>query len=215
MTVIKAKGKEIFNKVDIQVKEFHKRLRTDRRDLDKQAKFIEAGIEETETLLKRSTSAEIVQENKSLNTIFQEEVTDGEEQVDCDLEGFRRFIFVQNESLMAKTVTEGIGAFKTFISKTSANQSSVQGNGTSEAIVGLEAQIDLTTRNSDSQGEQCYETRDFGTVEIRNQQRQDCATISRVQDNQDGSYKINYFAKETGKCDLSVKVNEDHVYGSP
>ena len=39
--------------------------------------------------------------------------------------------------------------------------------------------------------------------------------ISRVQDNKDGSYKINYFAKEAAKCDLSVKVNEDYVYGSP
>ena len=213
--VIKAKEQEVLNKVDIQVKESHQRLRTDQRDLDKQAKLIETGIEKTEALLKRSTSAEIVQVDKSLNTVFQEEVTDGEKQVDCDLEGFRRFIFVQNEPLMAKTVNEGIGAFKTFISKTSANRSSVQGNGTSEAIVGLEAQIDSTTRNSDSEGDQCYETCDFVTVEIRNQQRQDCATISRVQDNKDGSYKINYFAKETGKCDLSVKVNEDHVYGSP
>ena len=211
--VIKAKEQEVLNKVDIQVKESHQRLRTDQRDLDKQAKLIETGIEKTEALLKRSTSAEIVQVDKSLNTVFQEEVTDGEKQVDCDLEGFRRFIFVQNEPLMAKTVNEGIGAFKTFISKTSANRSSVQGNGTSEAIVGLEAQIDLTTRNAE--GKLCYETRDSVTVEIKNQLGQDCATISRVQDNKDGSYKINYFAKETGKCDLSVKVNEDHVYGSP
>ena len=129
------------------------------------------------------------------------------------LKAFVDSVFVENESLMAKTVTEGIGAFKTFVSKTSAHQSSVQGNGTSEAIVGLKAQIDLTTRNAE--GEQCYETRDCVTVEIRNQQGQDCATKSRVQDNKDGSYKINYFAKETGKCDLSVKVNQDHIYGSP
>jgi len=52
-------------------------------------------------------------------------------------------------------------------------------------------------------------------VEIRNHQVQDYATKARVQDNKDGSYKISYFAKEIGKHDLSVKVNEDHVYGSP
>ena len=136
-----------------------------------------------------------------------------EDQVDCDLEGFRRFIFVQNESLMSKTVTEGIGGFKTFISKTSAHQSNAQGKGTSEAIVGLEVQFVLTTRKAD--GEQCYEARDCVTVEIRNQQRKDCATKARVQDNKDGSYKISYFAEETGKHDLSVKVNEDLVNGSP
>jgi len=121
MAVIKAK-KEISNKVDIQVKECHERLRTRQRDVDKRVKLIETGIEKTETLLKRRTSAEIVRLDKSFNTTFQEEVSDGEDQVDYDLEGFRRFFFAENESLMAKTVTEGIGAFKTVISKTRANQ---------------------------------------------------------------------------------------------
>ena len=213
MAVIEAKEKEILNKVDIQVKESHERLRTKQCDLQKQAKLIETGIEKTEALLKRSTSAEIVQVDKSLNTALQEEVTDGKEQVNCDLEGFRRFIFVENESLMAKAVSEGIGAFKTFINKTSANQSSVQGNGTSEAIVGLEAHFVLTTRNAG--GEQCYDERDCVTVEITNRQGQDCATKARVQDNKDGCYKINYFPKESGKCELTVKVNEEPLYGSP
>ena len=132
--------------------------------------------------------------------------------MDCGREGFRRFIFVENESLMAKTVTEGIGTFKTIINKTSANQSSVQGKGTSKAVVGLEAHFVLTTRNAEE--EQCYDERDCVTVEIRNRQGQNCATKVRVQDNKDGSYKIRYFAKVTGKCDSSVKVNEDHVHGS-
>ena len=207
--VIEAKEKEILNKGDIQVKESHERLRTEQRRVEKQVKSIETGIKKSETLLERSTSAEIIKLDKSLKATFQEEVSDGEDQVDCNLEGFRRFIFAENESLMAKTVTEGIGAFQTFINKTSAHQSSVRGKGTSEAIVGLEAEFVLTTRNAD--GEQCYEERDCVKVEIRNRQGQDCAKKARVQDNKDGSYKITYFAKETGKCDLSVKVNEDHI----
>jgi len=89
--------------------------------------------------------------------------------VDCDLEGFRRFIFIENDSLMAKSVTEGIGAFKTFISKTSANQSGAQGKGMCETIVGLEAQFVLTTRNTE--GERCYEARDCVTVEIKKSSR--------------------------------------------
>ena len=124
--------------MDKQVKESHECLRSEQRDVDKRVKLIETGIETTETLLRRSPSAEIVQLQKSLNTMFKEDIIDGEDQVDSDLEGFRRFIFVENDSLMAKSVTEGIGAFKTFISKTSAHQSSAQGKGTSGAIVGLE-----------------------------------------------------------------------------
>ena len=53
------------------------------------------------------------------------------------------------------------------------------------------------------------------TVKMRNQQRQDCATEARVEDNRDGSHNISYFAKETEKCDLSVKVNEEHIHDSP
>ena len=208
MAVIEAKKREILSKVEIQVKDSQERLRTEQRDLDKQVKVREKGIEKTETLLERSTSVEIVQLHKSLNTTFQEE-----DQVDCDLESFCRFIFAQNESLMAKTVTEGIGAFKTFVSKTSAHQSSVQGNGTSKAVVGLEAQFVLTIRNAEA--EQYYDVCDCVTVEIRNHRGQDGAAKARIQDNKDGSYNINYFAKETGKCDLTVKVNEDHVFGSP
>ena len=71
----------------------------------------------------------------------------------------------------------------------------------------------MTTRNAE--GEQCYYERDCLTVEIRNQQGQGCATKARVQDNKDGSYNISYFAKETGKCSVSVKVNEEHIHGSP
>ena len=136
------------------------------------------------------------------------------EQVDCDLERLRQFVFVQNETLMGKANTEdGIGSFRTFLSKTKAQQSSAEGKGISEATVGLEAQFVLTTRNAE--GEQWYEERDCVTVEIKNPHGHDCATKARVQDNKDGSYKISYFAKETGKCDVSVKVNEEHIRGSP
>jgi len=150
-----------------------------------------------------------------LGTIFQEEVKHEIELVDCNLEGLRRFIFVENETLLEKATAEGIGSFKTFFSKTEAQQSNAEGNGINEVIVGLEAQFVLTTRNAE--GEQCYEAHDCVSVKMRNRQGQDCATKVRVQDNQDGSYKISYFAKETGRRHfiLSVKVNEKHVHGSP
>ena len=51
------------------------------------------------------------------------------------------------------------------------------------------------------------------TVEIK--KGHECATNAEVQDYKDGTYKISYFAKETGKCDVSVKVNREHVDGSP
>ncbi|XP_078361721.1 E3 ubiquitin-protein ligase TRIM71-like [Oculina patagonica] len=212
---IEAKKKEILNEVDNQVKESVERVRTQQCEVDNQVKLIETGIEKTESILKRSTSAEIVRldSKSSLNAIFQEEVSDEEKHVDRDFEGLRQFIFVENETLLDKINAEGIGSFKTFVSKTCAHQSSAEGKGISEATVGLEANFVLTTRNAE--GEQCYKELDSVTVQIRNQQGHDCATKARVQDNRNGTYRISYFAKETGKCDVSAKVNSEHVCGSP
>jgi len=211
--VIEAKKQEIIHEVENQGQQLLQRLGILRNGIEQQAQKIETGIEKTETLLTRSTSPEIVQLDKRLKTIFQEGVRLEGEQVDCDLKGLRQFIFVENETLLEKAITEGIGSFKTFLSKTSAQQSNAEGKGINEAVVGLEAQFVLTTRNTE--GKQCHYERDCVTVELRNQQGEDCATEPRVQDNKDGSYKISYFAKETGKCVVSVKVNEDHVHGSP
>jgi len=213
MAVIEAKKEEIFNAVENQGKQSLERLGLQKSEFEQQAEKTETGIEKAEALLERSTSAEIAQLDKSLKTISPEEVKHEGILVDCDLEGLRRFIFVENKTLLEKANTEGIGSFKTFFSRTEAQQSNVEGNGINEVIVGLQAQFVLTTRNAE--GKQCYEARDCVTVEIRNQQGQDCATEAQVQDNQDGSYKISYFTKETGRCHLSVKVNEKHVHGSP
>ena len=213
IAVIKAKKEEIFNAAENHGRQSLERLGIQKNEIEQQAQKIETGVEKGEALLERSTSAEIAQLDKSLKTIFQEEVRREEEQVDCDLEGFRQFLFVGNKTLLEKATTEGIGSFKTFLIKTEAQQSNVEGNGINEVIVGLKAQFVLTTRNAE--GQQCYEARDCVTVEMRNQQGQDCATKARVQDNKDGSYKISYFVKETGGCHLSVKVNEKHVHGSP
>ena len=212
--VIEAKKQEIFNKVESNEEDLLKTFVIQKSQIEHQVKMTEREIEKTETLLERSTSAEAIQldVDKSLNTVFQEELSN--EEVTCDIEVFRQLIFVENKTLKENlTSIEGIGSFKTFRSKTKAHQSSAEGKGISEGIVGLEAQFVLTTRNP--QGKQSYEEHDCVTMEIRNCQGHDCAKKTRIQDNKDGTYKINYFAKETGKCEASVKVNGHHVSGSP
>ena len=211
--VIEARKQDIFNKAERQAAESLERVVIQKSEFELQVNTTETVIEQTKTLLKRSTSAEIVQLHDSLNTIFPEGVSDETEQVDCDLEVIRQFIFAENETLMDKANTEGIGEFKTFLSKTSANKSRAKGKGKIEAVVGIEAQILLTTRNVE--GKQHFEERDCVTIQIRNRQGHDCATEARVQTNKNGTYNISYFAKETGKCDASVKVNGEHVHGSP
>ncbi|XP_022790696.1 E3 ubiquitin-protein ligase TRIM71-like, partial [Stylophora pistillata] len=165
------------------------------------------------TLLKRSTSAEIIQLDKSLNTVLPEEVSDDGKQAASDLEGLRQFRFTENKTLLDSLNSDSIGSFVTFVNKTIAHQSTAEGKGITEAIVGLQSNFLLTTRNE--VGEQCYHERDCVMVEIKTQQGHDCATELRVQDNKDGSYEVRYFLKDTEKCQLSVKANGEHIRGSP
>ena len=126
IAVIEAK-KEIINAVENQGKQLLDRLGIQKSDFEQQAQKTETGVEKAEALLERSTSADITQIDKRLKTIFQEEVSREEEQVDSDLEGLRRFIFVENKTLLEKATTEGIGSLKTFLSKTEAQQSNAEG----------------------------------------------------------------------------------------
>ena len=210
--VIDAKKQEIINEVENQAKESLKRLETEKSKIEDEVKMSEATLDKAETLLKRSASAEIMQPNKLLNKIFQEEV--GEEDLaDRDDGIFLEFDFVKNQTLLENVNAENIGSLKRLLTKTRPHLSSADGKGVNEAFVGLEAEFLLTTRNAE--GEQCYDERDCVTVEIRNDQGHDCATKARVQDNKDGNYKVSYLAKETGQFELSVKVNEEFVRGNP
>ena len=213
IAVIEAKKQEIIAEADHEAQQSLQRLRVQRIDIENKVKNIETAVGKSETLIKRSTNAELAQIDKTLSTIIPNEVDIEREQVDCDLEGLRQFFFEQNESLKTKTNNEGIGCIRTFSSRTNVDQSIAEGKGFTEAIVGIQANFVLTTRNAE--GQQCYEKRDRVTVEIKTHKGHDCATEVRVQDRKDGSYNISYFAKESGICEAVVKVNEEQVRGSP
>ena len=210
--VIDAKKQEIINEVENQEKESLRRLETKKSEIEDEVKMSEATLNKAETLLKRTASAEIMQPNKLLNKIFQEEV--GEEDLANRDDGiFLEFDFVKNQTLLENVNAEKIGSLKRFLTKTRPHLSTADGKGINEAFVGrLEAEFVLTTRNAE--GEQCYDECDCVTVEKKNDQGHDCATKARVQDNNDGNYKVSYFAKETGQFELSVKVNEEFVRGN-
>ena len=212
ITVIKAKTQEIITKVGKQERESLQRLKIQTSEIEDQVKITEATVKKTETLLQQSASAELVQLEKSLDAVSQEVRGDEGERVDSAFEGFRQFIFVQNTTLKNQMNNQGIGSFRTVL-KTSAYRSSAAGLGITEAIVGLVAEFDLTTRNAE--GKQRYDERDCVTVEIKNCEGQDCTTKVETQDCKNGYYVIRYFAKEAGRCDVSVKINGNHISGSP
>ena len=213
IAVIEIKKKEMLNKADRQIKASLECVRTQQCEVKRRVKLLETAVEKAETILKRCTNAEITQIDKSLSTVLPEEVSDVGKQAASDLEGLHQFLFKENKTLLDSLNSDGIGSVVTLVTNTCAHQSTAEGKGLSEAIVGLESNFLLTTRNAE--GEQCYNERDSVTVEIKNQEGHDCATEVRLKDEKDGSYKVRYFLKDTGKCQVSVKINEEHIRGSP
>ena len=206
---IEAKKLEIFDDVERRTKQSLQEIGKQKEDFEEQARRHESEIEDTETLLKRSTSAQLMQPNELMDKILKEE--NYQDDSDRDDDFFQEFDFVENHKLFDLVSVEQIGSLKE--RQTRAQQSRADGKGISEAIVGLEAQLVVTTRNKKCQ--QCYDDNDCVALEISNGQGENCVAEVQVQDNKDGSYKIKYFAKETGTCSASVKVNGEHIRGSP
>ena len=210
IAAIEAKKLDIFDDVERRTKASLQEIGKQKKQIEEQAKGHESEIENTETLLKRSTSAQLMQPNEQMDKILKEEKNQ-EDRSDPDDRPFQEFDFVKNRKLFDLVSVEQIGSLKE--RQTRAQQSRADGKGISEAIVGLEAQLVVTTRNKKCQP--CYDNNDCVTLEISNRQGDNCAAEVQIQDNKDGTYKIKYFAKETGTCSASVKVNGEHIRGSP
>ena len=207
---IEAKKLEILDHLERKTKSSLEQIEIRRDEKEKEFQLRESDIEKTETLIKRCTGAEIMQPNDILDKIFKDE-NNHDDTADCERQSFARLCFVKNQKLFDFVSVEQIGSLN--LTFTRAQQSSADGKGINEAIVGLEAQLVVTTRNAE--GQQYHEGFDSVTLEIRNREGDNCAAEVQVQDNKDGTYKIKYFAKETGTCSASVKVNGEHIRGSP
>ena len=209
---IEAKKLEIFDDVERRTQLSLEHIGIQKDKFLEQVKQYESEIERTETIIKRSTSAEIMQPNGVLNIMLTEENSKEERVTDRGNESFlARLSFVKNQKLFDLACGEQIGSLKS--TQNRAQQSSADGKGISEATVGLEAQLVVTTKNA--VGQQCYNNDDCVKLEVTNRQGDNCTADVQVQDNKDGTYKIKYFAKETGTCSASVKVNGEHIRGSP
>ena len=205
--VVEEKKMEILKKVEDKANESFERLAVQQSQVENEIQLIETSIEKTETFLKRSSNAEIMQ----FNTVQEEAVGDGLRQVEDKLEDPGNFVFIANKKLIDQVSSDGVGSF--FLSKTKSNNSGAVGKGITDVTVGLKAQFVLTTRSAENK--RCYEQFTSVNMEMRNDQGHDCATGVQVQDNEDGSYNISYFAKEAGACRTSVMINREHVSGSP
>ncbi|XP_015779062.1 PREDICTED: E3 ubiquitin-protein ligase TRIM71-like isoform X1 [Acropora digitifera] len=209
IAAMERKKDKIFDEVDKKAKQCLERLGDKSQEIEEEMKRDQTAIEKCDKMLKRSTNAQIMQPNEFLDRLFREE-SEQEDTVDLDDRIVIDFDFKRNEELFNDVHGKQLGFLKI---QTISKESTVEGKGMSHGTVGLLAEIVVITRNI--MGEQVYHQNNRVTLEIRNHDGQDCSTKPQIHDNKDGSYKISYFAKETGTCQASVKVNGQHVRGSP
>ena len=126
---------------------------------------------------RRRSSVEVIECNKSLNNLFQEEVDRGS-QIDRASLSVLEFVYVENGKILNTVLNEGIGFVKNVSKKAAPHHSNAEGNGITNATVGLKAQFILTTRAAD--GRQCYNEQAEVTLEIHNQQLQRSMTARMV-----------------------------------
>ena len=101
--------------------------------MEKQLKRIESAIEQTETLLKRSSSTETLGFNETFDSILQEQSTQENRDTKC----IPRFSFTKSEKLInLLSMSEGIGKVEFVFSEPKAQQSGTKGKESSKVIAG-------------------------------------------------------------------------------
>ena len=207
---IQAKMQNVIDGIENQTKKSLERLTAKRDEIQQQINVIKSSLEEADKLLKRSTTAEVVQLKKTLQTIFQG--VDETEPFVHDRSGLQEFVFVENQKMLDVVNGEEIGFLEEGY-RTKAKESLAKGKGLKEGTVGRKAQFNLITRNAG--GKKVYNEEDLVTVEIKDEQEQECVTEVRIDDNKDGIYNISYFPRVQGTIKLLVKVNGEHIHGGP
>ena len=208
---IRAKMQNVIDAIGNQTKKSLESLTAKRGEIHHQIKIIESSLEEAAKLLKRSTTAEIVQLKKTLQTIFRG--VNETEPIVHDYRSLQTFVFVENEKMHDIVNSEDIGFLEGPAYRTKARESLAEGDGLKEGTVGRKAQFNLITRNAERK--QGYNQGDRVTVEITDEQERESVTEVRIDDSKDGIYNISCFPRVQGTKKLLVKVNGEHIHGSP
>ena len=133
IAIIETRKQDVFDVIDNQAKKSLESLSQKKDEVEKQVKLIESAIEQTETLLKRSFSTEILGFSETFDTILQEQST----QENRDTECIPRFSFTKSEKLInLLSMSEGIGNVEFVFSETKAQQSGAKGKESSKVIAG-------------------------------------------------------------------------------
>ena len=135
IAIIEARKQDVFEAVDNQAKKSLETLSQKKGEVENQVKMIESAIEQTESLVKRNYSTEILGFNETFDKILEEQETQGNRDNEC----IPRFSFTKSEKLINVLNSEGIGNVRTVFSETKAQQSEAKGKESSKVMSGKKA----------------------------------------------------------------------------
>ena len=207
---IQAKMQNIITTVEGRTKKSIESLTTKRKEIQHQINVIESSLEEADKLFQRSTNAEVVELKKTLQTIF--EGVDQTEVIAHDPETPEALVFIKNQKMLDVVNGEEIGSLKD-LNGIKASESVAEGEGLKEGTVARKAQFNLITRNEERK--QWYDEQDRVTIEVKDEKGQECVTEVKVEDMKDGTYNVSFYPRVQGTFKVYVKVNEEHIRGSP
>ena len=132
IALIEARKQDVFDAVDDQANKSLETLSQKKDKVENQVTIIESAIEQTESLMKRNFSTEILGFKETFDKILQERGT----QENRDTEYTPRFSFTKSERLINVLNSEGIGNVKTVFSETKSQQSGTKGKESNKVIDG-------------------------------------------------------------------------------
>ena len=132
IAIIEARKQDVFDAVDDQANKSLETLLQKKGKVENQVKIIESAIEQTESLMKRNFSTEILGFRETFDKILQEQGTQENRDTECT----PRFSFTESERLINVLNSEGIGTVKTVFSETKSKQSEAKGKESSKVIDG-------------------------------------------------------------------------------
>ena len=132
IAIIEARKQDVFDAVDDQANKSLETLSRKKGKVENQVKIIESAIEQTESLMKRNFSTEILGFNETFDKILEEQESQGNRDNEC----IPRFSFTKSEKLSNVLNSEGIGNVKTVFSETKSQQSEAKGKESSKVISG-------------------------------------------------------------------------------
>jgi len=206
--ILRQKEQESIAEVENQTKKAQGHLRKQIDEFQDQLDKREQSISHIRSLVQRSTGADLVRSNASIDELFQ-----GLQKAKLkDVTSILKWkspvtVFWENQAISQMLQESRIGHFEE--TATEASQCSVEGFQGATSTAGLKTEIEVITRTSE--GKQCYCPGDYIHVGIISPPDKKVSAEIKIVDNNNGRYVISFIPSQAGQHVLTIQVNGENI----